>query len=56
MLYGSLQKRREAKRCIYHSKNKLNEQLERKINENGNRKLFWNGAESCGRVKDGNGR
>ena len=31
------------KRCIYQSKKKVNEQFERKMNQdvNGNRKLFW---------------
>ena len=57
---------RKVKRCIIQSKNKVNEQFERKINEdvNGNRKLFWEEAsnakqgkmEYCNKVKDGNGR
>ena len=36
-------KRKVIKRCIYESKKKVNEQFERKMNEdvNGNRKLFW---------------
>ena len=35
--------KRKVKRCIYQSKKKVNEQFERKKNEdvNGNRKLFW---------------
>ena len=51
---------------IYQSKNKVNEQFGRKVNEdvNGNRKLFWKEVsnakggkvESCYRIKDGNGR
>ena len=53
------------KRCIYQSKKKVNEQFERKMNQdvNGNRKLFWkevskvNGGkvESCSRIKYRNG-
>ena len=51
---------------IYQSKKKVNEQIERKINEdvNGNRKLFWKEVssakggkvESCSRTKTGNRR
>ena len=60
--------KRKAKRCIYQSKNKVNEQFGRKMNEdedaNGNRILFWKEGsnakggkvESCSRIKDGNGR
>ena len=54
---------RKIKRCIYQSKEKINEQFGRKMNEgvNGNRKLFWKEVsnakggkvESCSRVKDG---
>ena len=34
---------RKVKSCIYQSKEKVNEQFGRKMNEgvNGNRKLFW---------------
>ena len=37
------EEKRKVKRCIYDSKNKVNEQFGRKINEemNGNRNLFW---------------
>ena len=54
------------KRCIYHSKKKLDEQFGRKTNEdvNGNRKLFWKvmsnakggKVEICSRIRDGNGK
>ena len=53
--------KREIKRCIYLSKKKVNEQFERKMNEdvNGNRK-FWKEVsivkggqvQSCSRIKD----
>ena len=34
---------RKVKRCIYESKNEVNEHFGRKMNQdvNGNRKLFW---------------
>ena len=37
------EEKRKIKRCIYESKNKLNEQFGRKMNEdvNANKKLFW---------------
>ena len=37
------EEKRKVKRCIYEIKKKLNEQFERKKNEegNGSRKLFW---------------
>ena len=57
------EERRKVKRCICHSKKKVNEQFG-KMNKdvNGNRKLFWkevNNAkggkvDSCSRIKDGN--
>ena len=60
------EEKRNVKRCIIQSKNKVNEQFGKKTNEdvNGNRKLFWKKVsnvkggkvESCGRIKDGNGR
>ena len=60
------EKKRKVKMCIYQSKKKLNEQFGRKMNEdvNGNWKLSWkevsnakgSKAESCSRIKDGNGR
>ena len=60
------EEKRKVKRCIIQSKNKLNEQFGRKMNEdvNGKRKLFWKEVsnakvgkvESCSRVKDGCGR
>ena len=56
----------KVKMRIYRSKKKVNDQFERKINEdvNGNRKLFWKEVsnfkggkeESCSRIKDVNGR
>ena len=56
----------KVKRCIYHSKNEVQKQFGRRMNQdvNGNRKLFWkevskaNGgkAENSNRIKDGNGR
>ena len=64
-MYGSVQRRGRLK-GVYISKNKVNEQFGRKINEdvNGNRKLFWKEVsnvkggkvDSCSRIKDGNGR
>ena len=38
-----IEEKRKVKRCIYHSKKKVNEQYGRKVNEdvNGNIKLFW---------------
>ena len=60
------EEKRKVKRCIYQSKKKVNEQFERKMNEdvNGNKRLFWKEVsnskggkvESCSRIKDGNGR
>ena len=50
---------------IYQSKNEVNEQFGRKLNQdvNGNRKLFWKVTnekegkmERCSGIKDGNGR
>ena len=51
---------------IYQSKNKINKQFGRKMNEdvNRNRKLFWKEVsnvkggkgKSCSRIRDGNGR
>ena len=37
------EEKRTVKRCIIHSKKKVNEQFGRKMNDdvNGNRKLFW---------------
>ena len=37
------EEKRKVKKCIYHSKKKVNEQFGRKMNENVNRnkKLFW---------------
>ena len=57
------EEKRKIKRCIYHSKKKVNQQFGRKMNEvNRNRKLFWKVSnvkggkvESCSRIKDGNG-
>ena len=56
----------KVKKCIYQSKKKVNEHFRRKINEdvNGNGKLFWREvsnakggkAESCSKIKEGNGR
>ena len=56
----------KVKRCVYQSKNKVNGQFRRKMNEdvNRNRKLFWKevgnvkgiNVESCNRIRDGNGR
>ena len=60
------EEKRKVKRCIYLNKKKVNEQFRRKMNEdvNENRKLFWKEvstakggkAESCSKIKDGNGR
>ena len=60
------EEKRKIKRCIIQCKKKVNEQFGRKRSDdvNGNRKLFWkevsngNGgkAESCSRIKDGNGK
>ena len=60
------EKKRKVKRCIYQRKKKVNEEFERKMNEdvNGNRKFFWKEVsnakggkvESCSRIKDGKGR
>ena len=57
------EKKRNAKRCIYQSIKKVNEQFGKKVNEdvNGNRKLFWTNVtggkvENCSKIKDGNGR
>ena len=60
------EEKRKVKRCIYQSKKNVNEQFKKKMNEdvNGNRKLFWKEvsntkggkAESCTRIKEGNGR
>ena len=63
-MYGSIQ--RKVKRCIYQSKNKVNKQFGKKMNEdvNGNIKLFWKEVsnvrggkvESCRRIKAKNRR
>ena len=60
------EEKRKAKRCIYQSKKKVNEQFGREMNENvnGNRKLLWievsnakeGKVESCNRIKNGNRR
>ena len=58
------EEKRKVKRCIIQSKKKVTEQFGRKEGVNGNRKLFWKEvsnakggkAESCSRVKGGNGR
>ena len=65
-LWKRTERRERFKRCIIQSKKKVNEQFERKMNEdiNGNRKLFWKEMSnakggkvgSCSRVKDGYGR
>ena len=65
-MFGSLQEKTEAKRCIYQSKEEVQEQFGRKMNQdvNGNRKLFWkevseaNGGkvENSNRIMYGNGR
>ena len=41
-MYGSLQRKRKVKKCIYQRKKKVKEQFGRKMNEdvNGNKKLF----------------
>ena len=56
---------KKVKRCIIHSKKKVNEQFGRKMKEdvNVNRILFWKEVsnrkrgkvKSCSRIKDGNG-
>ena len=60
-MYGSLQKKiRKVKRCIYQSKEEVNEQFGRKMNQyvNGSRKLVWKEVKvvikekSCSRIKD----
>ena len=58
--------KREVKRCIYQSKEEIQEQFGRKMNQdvNGNRKLFWKEVskmnvgkvENSNRSKDRNGR
>ena len=60
------EEKRKVKRCIYQSKEKVNEQFGRKMSQdvNGNSKLFWKDVsnakggkmESCSRLKEGNGR
>ena len=60
------EEKRKVKRSIYQSRKEVQEQFERKMNQdvNGNRKLFWkrvNNAnegkgENSNRIKDGNGR
>ena len=47
---------RKVKKCIYHIKKKVNEQFEKKMNQdmNGNRKLFWKEV-SCSKIRDGKG-
>ena len=57
---------RKVKSCIYQSKNEVNKQFGRKMNQdvNGNRKLFWEEAskvnrgkmDNCRTIKNGNGR
>ena len=64
-MQANREKKREAKRCIYQSREKVIEQFGRKMNEvvNGNRKLLWKEVsnakrgkvESSSRKKDGNG-
>ena len=61
-VWKHIEEKRWAKMCIYQSKKKVNEQFERKMNEdvNGSRKLFWKEmsnvkggkAESCSRIKN----
>ena len=61
-----IEEKTKVKRCIFHSKIKVNEQFGRKRNEdvNGNRKLFLKEVSNakgekvvgCNRIKDGNGR
>ena len=48
----------KVKRCITQSKKRINEQFERKMNEdvNGNRKPFWKEVSNAKGGKDGNGR
>ena len=43
MMEAYREEKRKVKRCIYQSKEKVNEQFGRKMNENVNvnRKLFW---------------
>ena len=60
------EEKRKAKRYIYQSKEEVQEQFGRKMNQdvNGNRKLFWNEVskenggkvENCSNIKDENGR
>ena len=60
------EEKRKVKRCIYQSKEEVQEQFGRKMNQdvNGNRKIFWkevskaNGGkvENSHRIKDGKGR
>ena len=60
------EEKREVKRCIYQSKEEIQEQFGRKMNQdvNGNRKLFWKEVskmnvgkvENSNRSKDRNGR
>ena len=60
------EEQRKVKRCIYQSKEEVQEQFGSKMNQdvNGNRKSFWkevskaNGGnvENSNRIKDGNGR
>ena len=59
-------KKRKVKRCIYQTKEEVQEHFGRKMNQdvNGNRKLFWKvvskvslgKVENSNRIKDGNGR
>ena len=57
-------RRKKVKRCIYQSKEEVQEQFGRKMNQDGNGKLFWkevtkvNGVkvENSNRIKDGNRR
>ena len=60
------EEKRKVKRCIYQSKEEVQKQFGRDMNQhvNGNRKLFWkevskmNGrkVENSNRIKDENGR
>ena len=59
-------RKRKVKRCIYQSKEKVQEQFGGKMNQdvNGNRKLFWKelikvsggNVENSNRMKEGNMR
>ena len=65
-IWKRTEEKRKVKMCIIESKNKVNEQFGRKMNEdmNGNMKLFWKEVsnakggkvESYNRINSGNGR